>query len=743
MLEQLIHQGVIVPDLPEPLGLRISVRGRPIDLTPEQEEMAMAWAAKKDTPYAEDPVFVRNFMVDFSRALGIEPVLGLDEVDFGQYYARVDENRSLKEALSLAERKALAAERKQMREELKARYGYAIVNGQRVELGTYMVEPSGIFMGRGQHPLRGRWKQGARREDITLNYGPGKADLSDGWAEIVWQPESLWVARWKDRLTGKLKYIWLSDTAPVKQSREAGKFDQALKLDQKLGDVRTAIQAGLASDDPRRRMIATACYLIDTLCLRVGDEKDAEEADTVGATTLRPEHVTLHEDGSAEFEFLGKDSVHWHKTLELPVPVYDSLAELIAHARPSRTADGQNSNAAALLPQIFPDVTSASVNAFFSRILPGLSAKKFRTYHATKVVEHSLKASRVKASDPEYVKWRAANLANLEAAQLCNHTKQVRGTWEDTQVRYDQRIAAAQERINAYSRQISDTRARYAELQHEAEEKESAADASTREAVQARYKKRLTSARRRVDESLNRRKRAQEALGKIKAQMEVARRKREWNTSTSLKSYVDPRVYQRWGERVEYDVLNSFYPTALRRKYAWVQYVDHEEPDDDLEIRPCLPADLRAVAMLLKAVTGQQLSVDQLRTQYLPELGQDWRVALVALGAEQQVAAFAALGPLYVSDNVPLIDCFAAVRSEYRTPEVAERMADELNRHLERFVLDNPVKRGQAGYSLAPRDTAWYDQAPGLAERLGLVTAKEAETGAETPSEAPGESRRG
>ena len=48
-------------------------------------------------------------------------------------------------------------------------------------------------------------------------------------------------------------------------------------------------------------MVATACYLIDALCLRVGDEKDPDEADTVGATTLRPEHITLHEDGSVEF----------------------------------------------------------------------------------------------------------------------------------------------------------------------------------------------------------------------------------------------------------------------------------------------------------------------------------------------------------------------------------------------------------------------------------------------------------
>ena len=39
--------------------------------------------------------------------------------------------------------------------------------------------------------------------------------------------------------------------------------------------------------------------------MRVGDEKDPDEADTVGATTLRKEHIKLTEN-SIEFDFLGK-----------------------------------------------------------------------------------------------------------------------------------------------------------------------------------------------------------------------------------------------------------------------------------------------------------------------------------------------------------------------------------------------------------------------------------------------------
>jgi len=40
----------------------------------------------------------------------------------------------------------------------------------------------------------------------------------------------------------------------------------------------------------------------------VGDEKDPDEEDTVGATTLRKEHIKLTENTS-EFDFLGKDGV--------------------------------------------------------------------------------------------------------------------------------------------------------------------------------------------------------------------------------------------------------------------------------------------------------------------------------------------------------------------------------------------------------------------------------------------------
>jgi hypothetical protein len=37
---------------------------------------------------------------------------------------------------------------------------------------------------------------------------------------------------------------------------------------------------------------------------------------------------------------------------------------------------------------------------------------------------------------------------------------------------------------------------------------------------------------------------------------------------TSLKSYIDPKVYAKWAGEV-YFSLEKFYPATLRKKYSW------------------------------------------------------------------------------------------------------------------------------------------------------------------------------
>ena len=581
LLTQLIHNGVLIPPRPEPRGLVLTVRGEPVQLTPKQEEMALAWAKKQGTPYVEDGVFVRNFLQDFSAALGLEPPLSIDGVDFTPAIQVVEAERQTRASLTKEERKARAAERKAKREALKEQYGHAIVNGERTELGTYLVEPSGIFMGRGRHPLRGRWKEGAQQGDVTLNLSPDAPRPAGEWQEIEWQPGSLWVARWKDKLSNKMKYVWLSDTAPIKQAREAEKFDQAIELHHQLEPVRARIQVQLSHPDPKRRMIATACYLIDVLGLRVGDEKDPDEADTIGATTLRPEHLKLHPEDVAELRFLGKDSVRWHKKVALPEAVYRNLKELIDNARPPANGNRNNRKRHPTRdkPQIFPDIDSQDVNAFLSQLLPGLTAKVFRTHHATQLVRESLADADIQSSDLEYEKWHAVNMANLEAATFCNHTKKSTANWPVRRERFNQRKHRAEERAQKYRTQVKEYKGALRALRIEAGEKIAACKTPRqRKRKRALYQRKIERAERRITTAKERLGRADLSLGKLKARWRVTRIKRDWNLATSLKSYIDPRVVHHWGQRVEYDVLEKYYPKTLRRKFSWVRQADESDP---------------------------------------------------------------------------------------------------------------------------------------------------------------------
>ena len=159
---------------------------------------------------------------------------------------------------------------------------------------------------------------------------------------------------------------------------------------------------GLQSEDAKERAVAAACFLIDELSLRVGDEKDPEEADTVGATTLRVEHLTF-KDHSIVFDFLGKDSVPWHKELELEPEVYDVFRELhqkaLDRVESFKSRKGKKTKAdPKKVAQIFPRINSTHVNRFLGEVMEGLTAKMFRTHHASVVMKDELKKNSISPS---------------------------------------------------------------------------------------------------------------------------------------------------------------------------------------------------------------------------------------------------------------------------------------------------------------------------------------------------------
>ncbi|MGC8816399.1 MAG: DNA topoisomerase I [Candidatus Hadarchaeum sp.] len=520
-IERLRHNGVIIPSY-EPKGFSIRWRGKTIKLTPEQEEMAVAWVKKLGTDYVKDPVFVKNFGEDFSKALGFKDPVPIEEFDFSEIIRWAESEKAKKESMSREEKKKLAEARKKAKEENKQKYGYAEVNGQLVEIANYTVEPPCIFVGRGLHPLRGRWKPRVTYEDIILNLSDDaptpETPPEHSWGGRVFEPESLWIAKWRDKLTGELKYVWVADSAFFKQEREKDKFDKANELEKSIDKVRKHINENLESEDIMRRKIATVAYLIDTLKMRVGDEKDEDEADTVGATTLRGCHVQFEDSNTVKFDFLGKDAVRWTKSIKPPPVVIRNLKSFIK---------GPDE-------PIFDGIRSEMVNDFLGEVAPWLTAKVFRTYHATKVVRECLNKSKVKPEDPEFKKKYVATLANLEAAITCNHKRKLPKNWETS-------LEKKKERVRTLETKLEEV-----------------------------MKKPKTAAREKQIKKLK------EKIKEAKLKVELATATKDYNLGTSLKSYIDPRAFVSWAKKVGYD-WRKYYPKTLQRKYAWADE-DNDNP---------------------------------------------------------------------------------------------------------------------------------------------------------------------
>jgi DNA topoisomerase-1 len=411
-MEQLHHNGVLVSPNYRGKHLTLEVKEKTIRLTPRQEEMAVAWVKKIGTPYVEDAVFAINFHRDFSEKLDIEIKPG--DVDYSVVLRFIEEERARKAKVSKEERKRLTAKRKAQREANREKYGYAWVDGVQMEVANYTAEPSSLFMGRGKHPLRGRWKEGPREKDIELNLSPDSPRPPGDWKDVLWIKEALWIARWCDKLTDKMKYVGLSDSSIIKQRKDIEKFERAKALKDKLSRVQRHIRKNLDANDLKRRKTATVCFLIDKLKLRVGDEKDEDEADTVGASTLRPEHIRFSADNTVTLNFLGKDSIPHVFNIRLPDKVVSNLKNF-----------GSNINST-----LFRGVDSKRVSDFLDEAMPGLTAKVFRTYYSSEAVDKKLRTTPIDQADSKHKKKYVASMANLEAAKVCNHRRTIPKTWK-------------------------------------------------------------------------------------------------------------------------------------------------------------------------------------------------------------------------------------------------------------------------------------------------------------------------
>jgi DNA topoisomerase I len=539
---ELVHNGVAFPPEYVQRGINIKVLGEIFFLNREQEELIYAWAKKKDTHYVKDPVFQSNFISDFIKVLPdrFGSIQKIDEIDMSEAFSLVDKELKIKEeekirvkSLSREERRRISQGKKIEKEKLKSIYGIAKIDGIEVDVANWLVEPPGIFMGRGLHPLRGKWKPRVTAKDVILNLGEDASVPEGPWKAIVHDHYSMWLASWIETLTGKRKYVWLHDSSYLRQDSDKAKYDTAKELESYIFAIeKEIINQMLYAKDTTKKRVATVCYLIYKLAMRIGDEKDTDEADTIGASTLRVEHLkfpNVNGKVQIEFNFLGKDSVPWQKVLEISTPDTKALYENLLFFMKGKDRKDE----------IFEDITSAKVNKFLRSIdkdnLPNLTAKVFRTYIATAIVKERLATPTLKVhkNESEFKKVYVAKIANLEAAITCNHKKGI-----------DPRNPASKKSWEKFEQSIANKKEKIRQLKVELKEK--------------KWKTELQKLKK------------EQRLEKLEFQLRLQQETKDYNLGTSLRNYIDPRVFKSWCEFVNLD-WTKIYTSTLQRKFKWIE----------------------------------------------------------------------------------------------------------------------------------------------------------------------------
>lgn len=163
-------------------------------------------------------------------------------------------------------------------------------------------------------------------EYVTINLGfddpiPSCPVAGHAWKKVTNNTEATWLCHFKDEqntYSSSGKYLFLAAESTLKGLSDKKKYERARRLKAIIANIRQDYVKSMESHNYEQNQLGVATYLVDKLALRVGNEKGEDEADTVGCCSLRVEHISLVDgEHKVTFDFLGKDSMRYHNTVEV------------------------------------------------------------------------------------------------------------------------------------------------------------------------------------------------------------------------------------------------------------------------------------------------------------------------------------------------------------------------------------------------------------------------------------------
>uniref|UniRef100_A0A8D0AT82 DNA topoisomerase I n=1 Tax=Sander lucioperca TaxID=283035 RepID=A0A8D0AT82_SANLU len=506
------HKGPFFPPEYQPLpdNVNFYYGGKKVKLSPAAEEVALYFAQMLDHEYTTKKVFRENFFKDWRKEMTHEErslIKDLDKCDFGELHAMHKAKVEARKNMTKEEKLVL----KEANLKIVDEYGFCLLDHHKERIGNFKIEPPGLFRGRGEHPKQGMLKKRIQPEDVIINCSRESSvpvpPAGHRWKEVRHDNSVTWLASWTENIQGSIKYIMLNANSKLKGEKDWEKYEVARKLKSCVDDIRNQYNQDLKSKEMGTRQRAVALYFIDKLALRAGNEKEeGETADTVGCCSLRVEHITLHEklEGNecvVEFDFLGKDSIRYYNKVPVVRKVFKNLKLFLVNKQPG--------------DDLFDRLNTAMLNKHLSSLMPGLTAKVFRTYNASITLQQQLKELTNK-SDNMAEKLLSYNRANRAVAILCNHQRAPPKT-------FDQSMANLQAKIDARKETLALAKTELKQAKKEAKNK------GTSDPKLVERKKAAV-------------KRCEEQLLKMEVQATDREENKQIALGTSKLNYLDPRI---------------------------------------------------------------------------------------------------------------------------------------------------------------------------------------------------------
>jgi len=493
----------------EPLGATIQYNGTDYRLNPEEEKVASFYAkriiSERKGDIVEqltlDKVFNTNFFNDFKTYLSSEHKAifkSFSKFGWEDLIQKIEEKKN-----QITEEQKI--KNKIKLEKKKHKYGIAMIDGNEEKVGNFVVEPAAIFYGRGKNPNRGKIKKNVNPEDVSINIGINdtipKPPPGHSWKEVVHDNNAIWLSKWTDSITGNTKYVMFSMEGKFKGENDMEKYEKARKLQRFIDVVRESYMNDVDSDDQVKKQLGTILWFIDNHGIRVGNEKGEDEADTVGASTLRVEHIKFSE-GHIIFDFLGKDSIKFYKKIKVPKNIFNNLKFFVRN----KSRD----------EQIFDKVSSTTINSYLKTFDKSFSAKVFRTRLASTIMFNGLKKITVPKGSTKIAIKKLFNKANSEVAEVLNHTRNVSQKAKDS-------VQKDVDKVRDLERELEETK-----------------NDKSRDKIETQIQK---------------------LKDKIEAKTDVLK----VAITTSLNNYIDPRLVVSWSKKNEIDQSAIYTQTLMKK----------------------------------------------------------------------------------------------------------------------------------------------------------------------------------